>query len=299
MEAWIPITLAAAFFQNLRSALQKHLQAGLSTLGSSYARFVFAAPFATIYCLGIAWAEGSALPQPNWVFAGWGAMGGLMQISATVLLLAAFRHRSFAVATAYSKTETAQVALVGLVLIGDRLSIPALIGIAISVVGVMMMAGARSGGVSIRDLFRDKAALLGMASGTGFALSAVGYRAAALSLGVESAWLAAAMTLACVTWFQTISMGAWLAIFRPGTLSAVLGAWRKTMPVGLAGMLASAGWFTAMTLEAAAHVRALGQIELVFTFLVSVLWFKERALPSEILGTILIVGGLLVLILGG
>ena len=114
MEAWIPITLAAAFFQNLRSALQKHLQAGLSTLGSSYARFVFAAPFATIYCLGIAWAEGAALPQPNWVFAGWGAMGGLMQISATVLLLAAFRHRSFAVATAYSKTETAQVALVGL-----------------------------------------------------------------------------------------------------------------------------------------------------------------------------------------
>ena len=93
-------------------------------------------------------------------------------------------------------------------------------------------------------------------------------------------------------------MGAWLAVMRPGTVAAVLGAWRKTLPVGMAGMLASAGWFTAMTFESAAHVRALGQIELVFTFLVSVLWFKEKARPTEILGTVLIVGGILVLILG-
>jgi len=297
MDAWIPITLAAAFFQNLRSALQKHLQAGLTTFGSAYARFVFAAPFATLYCLSLGWFHGH-LPTLNWSFASWAALGGVMQILATILLIAAFRHRSFAVATAYSKTETAQVALVGLILIGDTLTVPALIGIAVSVVGVMMMAGARAEGLRLRDLIRDRAALLGVASGSCFAISAVGYRAGALALSEPSAWLAAAVTLACVTWFQTFSMGAWLAVMRPGTVAAVLGAWRKTLPVGMAGMLASAGWFTAMTFESAAHVRALGQIELVFTFLVSVLWFKEKARPTEILGTVLIVGGILVLILG-
>ena len=46
IELWIPLTIAGAFFQNLRSALQKHLKSRLSTAGASYVRFFYAWPFA-------------------------------------------------------------------------------------------------------------------------------------------------------------------------------------------------------------------------------------------------------------
>ena len=49
MEAWIPITIAAAFCQNLRSVLQKQLTGKLSVGGATATRFFFAMPFAIVY----------------------------------------------------------------------------------------------------------------------------------------------------------------------------------------------------------------------------------------------------------
>ncbi len=68
MDAWIPITIAAAFFQNLRSALQKHIRGRLSTAGAGYARFVYAWPFALIYVCGPNALGGMAWPSPSWLF---------------------------------------------------------------------------------------------------------------------------------------------------------------------------------------------------------------------------------------
>jgi drug/metabolite transporter (DMT)-like permease len=62
-------------------------------------------------------------------------------------------------------------------------------------------------------------------------------------------------------------------------------------------MLASVGWFTAMTIQNAAYVRALGQIELVFTFVASTLFFRERTTAIELLGILLVISGILVLVL--
>lgn len=300
MEAWVWITLAAAFFQNARSALQKRLQAPLSTLGSAYARFVFATPFALAYAVGAVAATGTPVPTPTGGFVVWAALGGLAQIAATVLLLAAFRHRSFAVATAYSKTDSVQTAVAGTVLIGDRLTALSTLGVVVGMLGVLLLAGARTGRRlgGFLAFWRDPAALLGIASGAGFAVAAVGYRAGALALGLDSAYAAAAVTLAAVTLFQTLVMGAWLMAVRPGLVGAVLGAWRATLPVGLMGMLASAGWFTAMTLEPAAHVRALGQVELLFSVAASLFLFKERARPLEVGAVALLIAGIAFLLLG-
>ncbi len=63
-------------------------------------------------------------------------------------------------------------------------------------------------------------------------------------------------------------------------------------------MLGSVGWFTAMALQNAAYVRAVGQVELIFTFLTSVIVFKEKVTVNEVFGTVLIVGGILVLLFG-
>ena len=68
--------------------------------------------------------------------------------------------------------------------------------------------------------------------------------------------------------------------------------------VGLAGMLGSVGWFTAFTLQNVAYVRALGQIELLFTFMVTVFFFREKTTKLEVVGIVLVVVGILLLMLG-
>ena len=72
--------------------------------------------------------------------------------------------------------------------------------------------------------------------------------------------------------------------------------WRVAGLVGVAGMLGSLAWFTAFTLQNAAHVRALGQIEVIFMLAASILFFKERVTLREVAGVCLVSLGILVLI---
>ena len=92
-------------------------------------------------------------------------------------------------------------------------------------------------------------------------------------------------------------MTAYLIIREPAELMRVLKSWKISIWVGLSGMAASAGWFTAMTIQNAAYVRALGQIELLFTFAVSILFFKEQTNVKEISGIFLVCSGILILLL--
>ncbi|MEM7226183.1 MAG: EamA family transporter [Pseudomonadota bacterium] len=299
MELWIPITVAAAFFQNLRTALQKHLTGTLTTLGATYARFLLGLPFAGLYLWLVAGLGGESLPDLNGPFLLFGAVGGLAQILATVALLSAFQYHNFAVGTTYSKTETVQTAIVGILLLGEGLSLGALLGILISLSGVIAISAAKQK-TSTRGIllaWTEKPALIGLASGGLFGISAVCYRAASLSLESGDFLIRAGFTLLCVLVFQTLVMAAYLALKDPEQILQVLREWRWTIWVGLTGMLGSAGWFTAMTLQNAAYVRALGQIELVFTFIASVFFFKERTSRVEVAGILLVVGGILLLLL--
>ena len=45
---WVVFTILAAFFQNLRTSLQKKLNKDLSLVASAYVRFAFALPFAFV-----------------------------------------------------------------------------------------------------------------------------------------------------------------------------------------------------------------------------------------------------------
>jgi hypothetical protein len=110
VELWIPITVAAAFFQNLRSALQKHIRGRLSTAGAGYARFLYAWPFALVYVWGLNAVAGLAWPSPSWTFLAYCLLGGVTQILFTVLLIHLFSFRNFAVGTTYSKLELVMVA---------------------------------------------------------------------------------------------------------------------------------------------------------------------------------------------
>ena len=297
MELWIPITIAAAFGQNLRSALQKYLVGDLSTLGSTYSRFVFGLPFAAIYLYAVVQLSDETLPELNTAFLLYGALGGLSQIAGTQFLISAFQYRNFAVGTTYSKTEALQTALVGFVLLGDTLSPLATLAIFIGAAGVIIMSMAHTE-LSLRGIagsLGQPAALLGLACGAGFGIAAVCYRAASLELG-GSFVLSSAITLFYVLAFQTLTMGVYLALQHRDDLINVFKAWRLTSLVGLVGMLSSAGWFAAMTLQNAAYVRALGQVELLFTFAASLFIFREQIKSLEVWGAALVIGSVLLLI---
>jgi drug/metabolite transporter (DMT)-like permease len=300
-ELWVPVTIAAAFLQNLRSALQKHLKGKLSTSGATFARFGFGFPVALAYVAFLHFGVGFSIPTPDMEFFIWTAAGGATQIGATALLVYLFGLRNFAVGTAYSKTETVQAAVFGVVFLGDVLTWPAVLAILISLVGVVSISLAKTGGGAgkLATAFFEKTTAIGLVSGALFGISAVAYRGGSLSLGGPHFLIQAGYTLAWATFLQTVAMLIYIRIREPGQITKILQSWKVASIVGASGALGSVGWFTAMTIQNVAYVRALGQIELVFTFIASVVFFKESSTKGEVFGIVLIVAGILLLLLKG
>ncbi|MER2533634.1 MAG: DMT family transporter [Rhizobiaceae bacterium] len=299
MEIWIPITIAAAFLQNLRSAAQKHLKGVMGTTGATFARFGFGCPVATAIVLALHFGRGDALPPVGPPFLFWMAAGGVTQIAATFLLVHLFSFRNFAVGTAYSRTEPAQAALFGLVFLGETVTRGVLAAIAIGILGVVLISVARvelTARSVLASLF-GRAALIGVSSGALFAASAVSYRAASLALAGPNFMMQAAYTLAWTTLFQTILMLGWMLWRDRAELVRVARAWKWSLVAGVAGGTASFGWFMAMTIQQAALVRSLAQIEMLFTFATTMFIFKEKINRLEVAGCLLIVAGIVVLLM--
>ncbi|MCU0906745.1 MAG: DMT family transporter [Rhodobacteraceae bacterium] len=278
MELWVAIAIAASAVQTLRFLIQKRLRgAGLSVAGASFSRFLFGAPLALALAAVVLLADralgGAGWPGAAPAFWGWAALGGVAQVAGTLATVALFSTRAFAVGIAFTKTETVLVALGSAVLLAEAVSAPALVAILTGLAGVALLSLPKGADGLTLD---RRAAVLGLSAGAGFALAALSYRAAALSLGEGGAFLRASVTLAAVLTIQTAVMFALLAWREPGEAARVLRGWRSTLPVGLTGMLGSLMWFWAFALENAAHVRAVGQVELVFSILAGALVLGER-----------------------
>ena len=293
MSLWIWITIFAAFMQNIRFMLQKYLRgASLSTGGATFSRFLFSSPLVALGIILYIQATGGEWPELSgrfWLFV---MAGGLGQILATACVVALFTQRNFAVGIVFKKTEVVQTALIGLVILGEGVSAWGIIAIAIGFVGVVLLSDPPEGGAR----FFNKAAGFGLASGALFGIASIGYRGAALELGGDDVFLRAGVALACATAFQTLVMTVYLAIREPGEISRVAASWRVSSIVGVTSMLGSFGWFTAFALQNAAYVKALGQVELVFTFLGSYFIFKERSTRREMIGIALVIVSILCII---
>lgn len=299
MELWIPLTIAAAFFQNIRSAMQKHLQGKLSTLGASYVRFVYAWPIALVYLFAVIVIEGQPLPGFNSSFLLYALFGGICQIMFTIFLLWLFSFHNFAVGTTFSKLETVMVAIFGLVLLGDQLTPAIIVAIAISTAGLIVLSIGQAK-LSIKNLISGLwrlPTLIGLACAAWLGMSVVLFRAASLSLNLDSFMVAAAFTLLIVLIMQIAIMTVLIGLREPTQLSRVMTHWRPAMLVGISGGLASIGWFSAFTLQNATYVRALGQIELIFTFVATLLFFREKVARAEIAGILLIIAAIIIILL--
>jgi drug/metabolite transporter (DMT)-like permease len=287
---WIPITTAPAALQTARNAFQRRLTGTLSALGATYTRFLFGFPFAALYAALVFAGSGTPAPAPGLAFLGWAALGGVAQILGTAFLLQLFQLRNFSTGIAFSKSEVLQVALVGMLVLGDAVSALAAVAIAVATAGLVLLAR-ETGALGWREVgasLAGRPALLGLGTGAGFAVAAVSFRAASLSLGLPFVASAAA-ALAATTLLQTLLMTLYLRWREPGQLGAVARAWRRSLLPGLTGAAASACWFTAMTIEIAAYVRMLGLVEVLFGFGVTVFALRERPSRREVAGTTLLV----------
>jgi drug/metabolite transporter (DMT)-like permease len=297
---WIPVTFAAALLQCWRTALQQKLRHLLSVNGAGFVRFLYGAPTALLLLLVALGVTGLPLPAPNMRFLLACIAGGLTQILATNLLIMAFGFRNFAVGTAYSKTDVVQSAIIALIVLHEVLRPLAWAGIAVGLFGVMTLSLAGRG-LRPHDLLAatvQPAALCGLGAGFLFALTAVCIKLANQALPGPSLMLRALLALVVTNTLQTLMQGGWLAWREPQELRKAFTTWRNSAWAGTLSAAGSACWFTAFAMADVALVRAIGQVEIVFTLLFSRFYLKETLRPGDVAGLVLVVGGVLLIVLG-
>jgi drug/metabolite transporter (DMT)-like permease len=272
--------------------MQRELTAKLGTAGATHVRFLFGFPFAVLFLCAVLLITGASLPSPPSVFWLWVVLGMGAQIAATALMLMAMGERSFVVTIAYIKTEPVQVAVFGLVFLGDKLTLGMVAAILIATAGVVVMSLKPGGGAN--DSWRPT--ILGLSSGAAFALSAIGYRGGILSLGLSDYVMAATFTLTAGLIMQAALLTSYLMLRSPDVMRAIINAWRPSLFAGFMGATASQFWFLAFALATAASVRTLALVEVLFAQAISSFVFGHRTTSREGLGIALIVIGVVLLI---
>ncbi len=294
---WVVFTVLAAAFQTARNATQKGLTARLGTLGATYVRFLYGLPFAALSLAVMLVVIDQPLPRPGLAFAGWLLVGAVSQIAATALMLAAMQLRSFVVAIAYTKTEALQVALFALVFLSERLSLAAMLAIITATIGVWLLSWPKA---ATADGLAWKPAGYGLAAGAIFAVSAVGFKGAIVTLDIAPTpigfVLPATFTLVLGLLLQTALLAAWQGLRDVRVLVEVARAWRPSLLAGFMGAAASQLWFLAFAIAPAAHVRSLGMIEVLFALAVSKRLFSQSHGKRDLVGIALMVIGSLLLI---
>jgi drug/metabolite transporter (DMT)-like permease len=297
---WIPITIFAALCQNIRTTMQQKIRGVLSVDGANFVRYLYGAPLALAALAFLVFGTGRQVPTITLAFLGLVTIAGVAQIVATSLMIHSFSLRNYAVGTVYSKTETVFVALFATFIAHEPLRLLAWMGILVCLGGVAILS-VRGSFANVRSVLADlthKGALYGILAGAIFAIAAGTIREASKLLTEGDFWVRGITVLACMNTIQVVLMGVYLARRDRPQLGKVWVNWRSSIWVGIFSVLGSAGWALAMTLENAALVRAVGQIELVFTFIASHLVLKERPSAGEWLGSILVIGGVVLILIG-
>nr|WP_235971379.1 DMT family transporter [Palleronia pontilimi] len=275
--------------------LQRQLnRTGLSVGGATFSRFMFSFPIIALATIAAGLVFGHAIPStpaPFWAYA---LPGGIAQILATACVIRMFSLRNFAVGIAFKKSEAVLTAFVGILILGEYVTPAAWIAIALGVVAVLILSQKGEAAFSWAAL-RSPATVFGLTSGLFFAFSSVLYRGATLSLE-GPVLLRSAVTLACVTAWQSLALGLWLWLREPGELARVFRAWRVAALVGITSLIGSYCWFTAFALQNAAYVKALGQVEVLFSIAATALLLGERITARELWGIAVLTVSILFLV---
>jgi drug/metabolite transporter (DMT)-like permease len=297
---WLPATILGGFFQSWRTAVQQRVRAELSVNAAGLVRYLFGFPVACVLLsLYILWCDllvpalgGSFLPNA--------LAAGFMQVIATNLLILSFGYRNYVVGTAYAKTEAVQGAVLAMIMLGEILSPLTWIGIAVGVVGVILLStgGEKLGPKEMMRQLAQPAALCGLGAGFLFALTAIFVKRATFAIDTEDKVYAALLTLVTVLFLQTLMQGSYVVWRERDQVAKIFANWRMAGQVGLLAALGSACWFTGFATAPVALVRAVGQVEVIFTLLFGRFYLKEKLLRSEVSGLVLVGIGVVLALIG-
>jgi len=300
-DLWVLFTIGGALIQNGRTIYQKNLAGRLGVSGVTYARFFFGFPIAVAGLFTIAGLTDQPLPEPNAAFIAYTVTGGLAQIVANAVFVVMVGMANFTICTTYIKTEIIVAAVIAFLVLGDAISWIGVIGIIITLAGLLTVAAGRTqlSFSSFLIALRDRAAFYGLIVGTGYGIGSAFVRAGSLSLGGEGFALQAAYTLVWVVGSQVVIMGGWLLLRSPRILIEMLRAWRSSAWIGVFGVVASACWYLAFTLQTPAYVLAVGHVEIPAAYAISRFVYKEHINAAEFTGLFIMVAGILAVVLGG
>lgn len=288
---WIPFTIFAAFMQSLRNAFQKRLSLEVSSTGVTLARFIYASPLAAVYLIALYQFGEADAPVFSQGYVWLVMLASLAQIAATVLMVMLFKRRNYAIGVGLAKSEAVIAAVLGALFFSALLSPLAWLGVLIGGVAIWLMANPSSFKmISVSTL------VTGLGSGLCFALTTLWVREASLLLGLPFLHSAAWVLLSVIV-TQTLMLLVWVVWREPETLVALWQRPKLTGIISICSFFGSLGWFTAMSLETVAMVKTLGQVEIIFTLIISAFWFKESLSRRDLIGLVLIVMGALCVIL--
>ncbi|HEY4253862.1 MAG TPA: EamA family transporter [Roseomonas sp.] len=300
MSLWIGATLAAALLQTWRTALQQRLRGQLSVNGAGVVRYLYGLPVGILLLAVYLALFGGTIAAPNMRFLAFAAAGGLLQILGTNLLIMAFGFRGFAVGTAYAKTEAVQGAVLALLLLGEMLSPLSWFGVTLCASGTLYLSLAGRVG-SLGDMLRatvQPAALCGLGAGFCFGLTSIAIKAANQALDGPDPVLRAVESLVVINAMQTVMQGGYLLLRERDQLRAVFASWRSSCWVGALSACGSACWFTGFALAPVALVRAVGQVEIIFTLIFSRFYLRESPTRTDVIGALTVVAGVVLVLLG-
>lgn len=288
---WIPAALLAALFLSWRMAVQQRIRAEMSVNTAALSRFFFGWPIACTLLAGYMVATGrTALPPLEsgfWIYA---FAAGFAQMLGTNLVIMSFGYRNLVSGTAYMKTETLIMALLGWLVLGETLAPLAWLGIAIAFIGILSVSvegGAKGLWRWFRGL-RQPAALTGIGAGFMFALTAIFIKQSANAIVDIERTYAGLIVLTAVLGYQALMQGTYVILREPDQFRAMLVRWRITAQVGLLAATASAGWFIAYAHAPVALVGILGQTQILYTLGFGRFYLKEPLGRGELTGIILV-----------
>jgi drug/metabolite transporter (DMT)-like permease len=293
---WIGLAMFAALMQAVRTAAQKLLNRQLSTLATTYVRSLYGLPVMLAY-LGLVLATvGGGIPQMSACYLVLTFLGALAQVIATMLLISMFRLRNFAIGSVMTKCDVVLTALIGWLFFSEAHSLGGLLALAVVMAGVLLMSLGQVGieRLAVKEALLAEPTRIAVACAFTFSLSYLFLREATLAMEEGGGFLwRGAWTVVLATAMQTLFGGWWLWRSEPGAFAALWPNRRMSMFIGVTSTLGSIAWFTAFALQNASYVRAVGQVEVVFTLLISVLYFRERINPLELAGIAATVAGVL------
>jgi drug/metabolite transporter (DMT)-like permease len=305
---WIVLAAAGAFFQAIRTAGQRDLNKHLSTMATTYVRSLFGLPLLAIYLAVVMVATGDGLPAFGAAFLTYTFAGAMAQVIATALLIRMFTLRNFGVGTMLTKIDVVITAILGALFFSESPSLMGAVALGVITAGVLLMslertqrvgalAAAAPGNIGAhnhaRGLLADKSLVVALACAVTFSIAFLTYREAALAIGPGSFLWRGAWTVLLAILMQTVVVGLWLAWREPGLTARLQPHLRLSAFIGVTSAVGSICWFTAFALQSASYVRAVGQVEVVFTLVISAFYYRERISVLELSGIALTVAGVL------